>query len=148
MIAATLCGLAGCASPAGNDSDLVARSPAALLVSRTEMLRRANATADQHPGGFVVVIDNDDMLPGYPRGTAVVIEPVNFSDLREGMTVLFHRRDGSGCCTHLLVLQTPDGWITRGTNAREDDLEPMTSANFVGRVVAAFTSDLPSTAFN
>ena len=140
-------GLPGCAGPAAQSAAAARdRAPVARHVGRTEIMPLANAAADQRPGGFVVVIDTDDMLPNYPPGTAVVIEPVAYSDLREGMVVLFHRRDGTGCCTHVLVMKTPDGWTTRGTSAREDDPQPMTAENYVGRVVGAFTADLAATA--
>jgi hypothetical protein len=142
-----LIGVIGCAGPSARSAAAARdRAPVSRHVSRTEVMTLANAAADQRPGGFVVVIDTDDMLPGYPRGTAVVIEPVAYADLREGMIVLFHRRDGTGCCTHVLVMKTPDGWITRGTSARGDDPQPMTTENYVGQVVAAFTADLPATA--
>lgn len=132
--------LGGCSGVPTGDlllSTEVNLSPLAVLVAPDTVMNTAFTYSDQHPGTFVMPIVGDDMLPRYPKGTALVVQPSDFKTLKRGMTVVYLTR-GGGRTAHVLTLQTPDGWATRGFNTKEEDPDLLTEKNYLGTVTMAF----------
>ena len=115
----------------------VVGSPQAELRTPEEARDLALRTARDLPGAFVVRGTGDSMLPLYPSGTFLVVQPQPYDELARGMTVVF--RKGNRSITHLLVAKTGDGWRTAGLNNRRHDYMAVNSGNIRGVVVAAFT---------
>lgn len=115
----------------------VVGSPQAELRTPEEAGERALRTARSLPGAFVVRGTGDSMLPLYPSGTYLVVQPQPYEELERGMTVVF--RNGERSITHLLVAKTGDGWRTAGLNNRRHDYMAVNAGNIRGVVVAAFT---------
>jgi hypothetical protein len=131
---------AGCASPDDDgvaQSVAVALSPSAFVVAEAKVMETADRYVAEHPNAFVFYMQNDDMLPRYACGTALVAEPMNYRQLRVGMTAVFFTKGGIRIA-HALVAQDQNTWITRGLNNASDDPDPMTGKNFLGVVVTAF----------
>ncbi|HWA86226.1 MAG TPA: S24/S26 family peptidase [Opitutus sp.] len=142
MGALGLLGWAGC-SGVGDDAlgtDVVL-SPTVVLVPGSQVTQSAWNSSDERPASSVLVIEGDDMMPRYPAGTALVIEPTDFQALRKGMTVAF--RDGDRRIAHVLVAKSPEGWATRGLNAKQDDPVALTKSNYLGTVTMAFAAENP-----
>lgn len=115
----------------------VVGSPQAELRTPEEARALALQTARELPGAFVVRGTGDSMLPLYPSGTFLVVQPQPYEGLSRGMTVVF--RNGERSITHLLVAKTGDGWRTAGLNNRRHDYMAVHAGNIRGVVVAAFT---------
>ena len=124
--------------PEGCTNGYVALSPVAVLLPPDQVRPAAQYYANLRPGAFVLTGEGNGMMPLYAAGTVIVIEPVPFDTLRAGMTVLFHSQY-DGRVAHYLVRQAPGGWITVGVNQSRNDDKPMTSDNYIGQVVMAFT---------
>lgn len=115
----------------------VASSPLAQHGTLAEVRRQARAIALSLPGAFIVRGFGNSMLPLYPSGTYLVVQPQDYATLARGMTVVF--RDHNRSITHVLVARTGDGWRTTGLNNRQADYVPVNAGNILGVVVAAFT---------
>ena len=136
--------LAGGCSGVGDEvagADVVL-SPAVVLVPSEKVTESALSSSDERPASFVLVVEGDDMMPRYPAGTALVIEPTDFRALRKGMTVAL--RDGNHRIAHVLVAKSLDGWVTRGLNAKADDPNLLTESTYLGTVTMAFAADKPT----
>jgi hypothetical protein len=130
-------GPGGCGDQ-GPGKAYVALSPVATMVSPSEVRTAAEYCARLRPGAFVLVGDGNGMMPLYPSGSALVVEPKPFSELKEGMTVALMNRQGQRMC-HFLIAYGVNGWVTRGLNEKQDDEDPLTAANYVGVVIMAFS---------
>ncbi len=143
----SLLGLAfffGCSAIAEDDVFRTAEvdlSPMAAMVAPDSVMNNAFAYIDQHQGCFVVPVEGEDMMPRYPKGTALIVYPTDFTTLKRGMTVVYAKH-GGGRIAHVLTLQTAEGWATRGFNSQTDDPETVTAGNYLGTVTMAFA---PST---
>jgi signal peptidase I len=72
------------------------------------------------PFPFDVVVSNS-MAPTFQRGDVVLVQKVQFSDIRIGDVIAFLQPSPSGGCTgltllHRVVAVTPQGLITQGDN--------------------------------
>jgi hypothetical protein len=130
--------------PSGCQKSYISLSPAAVVVPADQVWSAAQYYAKLRPNAIVVAGEGDGMTPLYSAGTVLVVEGVEYSTLKEGMTVMF--RDERGIrVTHLLLKRTPDGWSTLGLNQGfEPDAHPMTRSNFLGVVIMAFTPAKPA----
>jgi len=124
---------------AGTD---IVLSPTVVLVPDGQVTQSALNSSDERPTSFVLVVEEDDMQPRYPAGTALVIEPTSFASLRKGMVVAF--RSSNRRIAHVLVARSPDGWVTRGLNAKEDDPNLLTPSTYLGTVTMAFAAEKPA----
>lgn len=115
----------------------VVGSPSAELRTPEEARELALRTARDLPGAFVLRGTGDSMMPLYPSGTFLVVQPQPYEALTRGMTVVF--RNGDRSITHLLVAKTGDGWRTAGLNNRRHDYMAVNAGNIRGVVIAAFT---------
>ncbi len=115
----------------------VAGSPRPEYCSNNDAYRQARALAATMPGAFVMRGRGNSMLPLYRSGTLLVVQPVNYTELARGMSVVFE--DEQRVITHILVAKAGDGWRTTGLNNRRHDFVPVNAGNLRGVVVAAFT---------
>ncbi len=131
----------GCSSlSVSRDLDtIVALAPAPVLVKSGTELRTAEAAAANVTGAQAFLGAGESMQPIYASGTAIVVTPADFSDLRPGMSVVYVNRDGRGVA-HALVEKSGGGWIAQGVNNPEQDEELVTVRNLVGVITQAYAS--------
>ena len=80
------------------------------------------------------------MEPLIPPDSWIVTEPIPYADLRSGQVALYRNRSGR-LVAHALVKSTRQGWLTVGVNNDGIvDPTPVTFANYIGIVTAAFTT--------
>lgn len=121
-------------------------APVPTIVARGQELYAAEQAAKAQHGCFAVRGEGSSMEPMYVAGTAVVVKAGGFQQLRRGMPVVYASRNG-GAVAHMLVAQTPHGWVAAGLNNEGSDTELVTSDNLVGVITQAFaskTGSLPS----
>ncbi len=128
--------LPGCAEPA---SRLQTAAPS-TRVSRREVWHDAELLAGLEPGRDVLVGAGDSMAPVYGDGTILVIRPVSFNELHEGMTVVYLNSEGRRVA-HRLVQHEERGWRARGLNNPEPDDELITPQNLLGQVYASLAHE-------
>ncbi len=131
----------GCSSlSVSRDLDtIVALAPAPVLVKKGAELRTAEAAAANVTGAQAFLGAGESMQPIYASGTAIVVTPAEFTDLRPGMSVVYVNRDGRGVA-HALVEKSGGGWIARGVNNPQQDEELVTVRNLVGVITQAYAS--------
>lgn len=122
---------------------IVAMAPAPVLVTKGAELRSAEAAAANVTGAQAFLGAGDSMQPVYASGTAIVVTPCDYSDLRPGMSVVYVNHDGRGVA-HALVGKSGQGWIAQGVNNPEQDEDLVTTRNLVGVITQAYAaSDTP-----
>jgi hypothetical protein len=131
----------GCSSlSVRSDLDTIAAmAPAPVLVAQGTELRSAEAAAAQVVGAQAYLGAGESMQPIYASGTAIVVTPCAFSDLRPGMSVLYVNRGGRGVA-HALVAKSGSGWVAQGVNNPDTDEDLVTERNLVGVVTQAYAS--------
>lgn len=118
---------------------IAAQTPAATRVERGTELQRAGVAAAAIPGAEIFQGVGASMEPLFPRATAVVVAPVEFRNLRKGMTVVYRDRQGRRVA-HALTGDVPQGWVAQGVHNDFEDDELVTPQNLVGVVVQAFAA--------
>ena len=123
-------------------------SPVAEEVAPADAWRFAETYAATHPRCEAVVGSGDSMLPVYRDRTVLVLQLMEMSELRPGMTVVFLGDHGRPVA-HILVEFTPRGWIAMGAGNREPDVTPVRFRNYIGTVLKAYApnSKVASLAF-
>lgn len=122
--------------PSALHAAVAAHSPAPAEVAEREVTRRAETLAARRPGAEVFFGRGDSMLPLYREGTALVVERMDMEALRTGMTVVFIG-DAGDPVAHVLVENTPRGWIARGLGNKAPDRAFVRYRNYIGTVIAA-----------
>jgi len=118
---------------------IVAFAPAPTLVEKGQELRAADEAAAHTTGAQAFIGGGDSMQPVYASGTAIVATPIDFAQLRPGMSVVYVNSMGRGVA-HALVESTRDGWVVQGVNNPEPDGELVTANNLVGVVTQAYAA--------
>lgn len=113
------------------------KSPRAVTLAETEAWQRASTVAAHAPDSFVLVGSGRSMHPLYAPGTILVLQQFPYELLERGQTVLY-RNQARKIVAHVLVAKVRDGWRVAGLNNRAQDMEPVSAANLVGVVIAAF----------
>ncbi len=85
------------------------------------------------------------MAPIFGDNTVLVITPIDFDQLEEGMIVAYSNKWGDQI-VHQLVKRDGKRWVARGLNNARADAEPVTPKNLIGVVYAVFNSNNTSTA--
>ncbi len=112
-------------------------TPVAVELSPREAWHRAEAYAQAHPGSKVMVGRGGSMLPQYEDRTILVVQAMEQSELRQGMTVVFFGDSGRQVA-HTLLAPSPRGWVAMGMGNAEPDRTPVRYGNYVGTVIGAF----------
>lgn len=128
--------LLGGVVPAGCADHYSALSPVPVALPADQARIEAAHYASLRPGAFVVKGLGNGMMPLYAPDTILVVEPVAYRTLREGMTVLYQNRYGR--YVHYLEREGAGGWVTLGVNQSHEDDKPMARENYIGRVIMAF----------
>ena len=131
----------GCSTvTARQDLDaIVAMAPAPTLVQPGQELSAAESAVAPLAGAHAFVGVGNSMEPIYASGTALVVTPCAFQQLRRGMSVVYVNHNGQGVA-HVLKGKIHDGWIAQGTNNPLEDQDLVTEANLVGVVTQAYAS--------
>jgi hypothetical protein len=117
---------------------IIQQTPASILVSEGQQMKRAERAAAAIPGAEAFWGVGDSMEPLYATHTAVVVAPVRFCDLQAGMTVVYLNHEGR-MVAHSLTGDVPNGWIAQGVNSDDEDEDLVTSRNLVGVIVQAYS---------
>lgn len=113
------------------------KSPRPVTLAETDAWQRASTVAEHAPDSFVLVGSGRSMHPLYAPGTILVLQQFPYELLERGQTVLY-RNQARKIVAHVLVAKARDGWRVAGLNNRDHDMEPVSAANLVGVVIAAF----------
>ncbi len=136
-------GWGGCVSNsagmAGIEKETVQASPVPTLVACGHELAAAEAQAERDPRCFALIGAGRSMEPVYASGTAIVVREQSFRLLRAGQAVVYRNVRGR-FVAHILVEESPDGWVVAGLNNGGPDRELVTAKNFMGVVLAAYAS--------
>ena len=122
-------------------------SPEPVEVAPLDAWRFAETFAAGRSDCEVVVGRGNSMLPLYRDSTVLVLERMDMSTLRAGMTVVFIGDSGRPVA-HTLVEKTARGWRAAGVASRQRDQTFIQSRNYIGTVVRAYTPNaaIPSVA--
>jgi hypothetical protein len=134
-------GFGGCSSlSVQRDLDtIVMMAPAPVMVQQGQELGAAEAAAQHLAGAQTFRGVGESMEPLYVSGTAIVVMPCDYTQLRAGMSVVYVNHNGRGIA-HVLINEMPGGWIVQGVNNQEEDADLVTAANLVGVVTQAYAS--------
>jgi hypothetical protein len=118
-------------------ASIIKQTPESTLVTAGEQMKRAEAAAAEIPGAAAFWGVGQSMEPLYANRTAIVVAPINFKELKKGMTVVYISSSGR-MVAHSLTGDLPKGWIAQGVNNDEEDDDLVTKENLVGVIVQAF----------
>ena len=139
--------LAGTAVQAGIKSErllaaIIKQTPEAALVTAGEQMKIAEQAAAEIPGAGAYWGVGDSMEPLFSDKTAIVVAPINFKQLKKGMTVVYISSRGR-MVAHCLTGDIPGGWIAQGVGNDKEDDDLVTKHNLVGVIVQAY-AEAPS----
>ncbi len=134
-------GLGGCTSLSvqRDIETIVTMAPEPVMVKQGQEFRAAEAAAQHLAGAQAFRGVGDSMEPLYVSGTAIVVMPCEYSQLRAGMSVVYVNHNGRGVA-HVLTNEMPGGWIAQGVNNRDEDPDLVTANNLVGVITQAYAS--------
>ncbi|MDO8539796.1 MAG: hypothetical protein Q7S40_05090 [Opitutaceae bacterium] len=121
---------------------ILQQTPESVLVLGGGQWKQAEQAAAGIPGAMAFFGAGASMEPLFTHGTAIVVAPIAFRDLKKGMTVVYVSSSGR-MVAHPITGDVPKGWIAQGMNNDEEDDDLVTKENIVGVVVQAF-SEMPS----
>jgi hypothetical protein len=114
--------------------------PPSADVNVNEAWRDAKMVAAREPGRMPAVGTGSSMQPVYGDNTLLVISPIDYGQLRTGMTVAYVNHDGVHV-VHRLVEKREDGWRVMGLNNERVDNDLVTRKNLLGVIYASFNYD-------
>ena len=118
---------------------IMAHTPAPRLVAEGHELKTAEARAAVLPNAHALWGIGGSMEPLYATNTAVVVQEINYDDIKKGMTVVYVKSNGRRVA-HSVVGETRGGFLVQGVNNDEEDAELVTPDNFIGVITEAFAS--------
>ncbi|HUJ44325.1 MAG TPA: S24/S26 family peptidase [Opitutaceae bacterium] len=138
FVIAAWCG--GCASgpPAPAKPPEPAVSPS-TDVTVNDAWRDAKLVAGREPGRTPAAGAGSSMQPVYGDNTMLVISPIDYDQLRPGMTVAYMNHRGVRV-VHRLVQKLADGWQVIGLNNDRVDDDVVTRKNLIGVIYASFNT--------
>jgi signal peptidase I len=131
--------MAGCASHAQTTA-----RPRVSNGSRREVWQDAELLAAREPGREVLFGAGESMAPVYGDGSVLVTRPIDYRQLRPGMTVVYINVEGRRVA-HRLIRQEDHGWRAQGINNAAPDSDLVTPENLVGVVYASLAQDAGAT---
>lgn len=134
--------LAAVAAHAGIRSErllaaIIKQTPASNVVAPGQQVHAAEKAAERIPGAEVMWGVGESMEPLYSTHTAIVVAPIEFKDLKKGMTVVYQSSHGT-MVAHSLTGDVPNGWIAQGVANDDEDDDLVTADNLVGVIVDAY----------
>jgi signal peptidase I len=118
---------------------IIERTPAPRLVAEGSELKAAEKQAATLPRAHALWGIGRSMEPLYATNTAVVVQEINYDDIKKGMTVVYVKSNGRRVA-HSVVGETRGGFLVQGVNNDEEDAELVTADNFIGVITQAFAS--------
>lgn len=118
---------------------IIERTPAPRLVAEGAQLKTAEQAAAALPRAHALWGIGRSMEPLYATNTAVVVQEIDYNDIRKGMTVVYVKSNGRRVA-HSIVGETRGGFLVQGVNNDEQDAELVTADNFIGVITHAFAS--------
>lgn len=109
-------------------------------VSRLQAWKDANAVAARGTGRESLVGAGTSMSPIFGDNTMLVITPIDYSQLRAGMTVVYMNRHNRRVA-HQLIAHEAKGWKAQGLNNPEEDNDYVTPENLIGVVYASMSAE-------
>ena len=140
-----LLALAGCESDSSGPS---IRRPSEPLptpsanVSRLQAWQDANLIASRESGREALVGGGTSMNPVYGDNTMLVVQPIDYDQLKAGMTVVYVNDQGKRVA-HQLIKKEARGWRAQGIDNDVEDYDYVTPDNLVGVVYASLVSEDP-----
>jgi signal peptidase I len=118
---------------------IIEHTPVPRLVAEGAQLKTAEKIAAALPHATALWGVGRSMEPLYATNTAVVVQEINYDDIKKGMTVVYVKSNGRRVA-HSVVGETRGGFLVQGVNNDEEDAELVTPENFIGVVTQAFAS--------
>ncbi len=118
---------------------IIERTPAPRLVAEGTQLKMAEAVAATLPHAKALWGIGGSMEPLYATNTAVIVQEINYDDIKKGMTIVYIKSNGHRVA-HSVVGETRGGFLVQGVNNDEEDSELVTADNFIGVITQAFAS--------
>lgn len=118
---------------------IISQTPAPRLVAEGKQLRTAEEAAAKLPGAQAFWGIGRSMEPLYATNTAVVVQEIDYEEIKKGMTVVYLKSTGVRVC-HSVVGETTGGYLVQGVNNDVEDAELITKDNFIGIIVQAYAS--------
>jgi len=106
-------------------------------VKADDAWRDAKLVAGREAGRTPAAGAGSSMQPVYGDNTMLVISPIEYDQLRPGMTVAYVNQRG-GRVVHRLVQKLADGWQVIGLNNDRVDDDVVTRKNLLGVIYASF----------
>lgn len=129
------------ASPEAGSAKGEQAVPSANL-SRVEAYKDASLIASRGEGRQALVGGGASMNPVYGENTMLVVHPIEYSQLKVGMTVVYLSKSGHRIA-HQLISKESAGWRAQGINNANQDAELVTPENLIGVVYASIVSEAP-----
>lgn len=117
---------------------IIKHTPASTIVERGQQVKAAEKAAAAIPGAEAMWGVGESMEPLYASHTAIVVAPIEYRQLKKGMTVVYTNRSGN-MVAHSLTGDVPKGWIAQGVGNDEEDEELVTANNLIGVIVGAYS---------
>ncbi len=114
-------------------------TPAPVIVEKGSEMQLAEQQAAK-VGGQALWGIGSSMEPLYAPGTAVVVTPMNYDDIKKGMTVVYRKANGR-YVAHSVIGEDGKGYIVQGVNNDEPDEISVNEKNMVGVITAAYSAN-------
>jgi hypothetical protein len=135
-ICLALTGLAGCAetpvSPAPKPAP-------ATDIGRLQAWTDAELVTGRSGDRVTVIGSGESMRPIYGENTVLVLNKIDYVDLKSGMQVGYVNQAGRRV-VHVIYEKDAKGWRVQGLNNENEDLERVTRYNLIGVVYASFAT--------
>jgi hypothetical protein len=119
-------------------ASILKATPESIIVAAGTQMKRAETAAAEIPGASAFWGVGSSMEPLFTSKTAIVVAPINFKELKKGMTVVYISSRGR-MVAHSLTGDLPKGWIAQGVGNDKEDDDLVTKHNLVGVIVGAYS---------
>lgn len=111
-------------------------------IKKVDAYKDATLLASRGAGRQALVGGGASMNPVYGDNTMLVVHPIEYADLKAGMTVVYLSKSGRRVA-HQLIAKESKGWRAQGINNPGEDQELVTPENLIGIVYASMVSEEP-----
>jgi hypothetical protein len=124
------------------DPDQTGTRAPSSTVDPMSVVQAARTAQSGEPGSTIGQGGGDSMQPIYGNNTVMVIEPIEWGQLKPGMNVAYFDPFGDRIVHQLLYMK--DGvWVAKGLNNMWPDKYAVTPKNLIGVVYGSFQTDVP-----
>lgn len=111
-------------------------------VSKYRAWNDAEAIAAREQGRAPLAGGGVSMNPVYGDNTMLVVKPVPYAELKQGMTVVYLNSSGRRVA-HQLIAKQRKGWRSQGINNYGEDRDLVTPDNYIGVVYISLAAEGP-----